>query len=220
MYLDNKYTKWYYSIIKNRTLNPLSKTDYGEKHHIIPKSLGGDNSKTNIVRLTAKEHFICHLLLVKMTEGKNKAKMAYAIRCLSKAINNQQQRHKISSRSYNLVIILTREILSEKSKGKNNKFYGKKHTIETRKKMSILRKERIKAGTKEGHRTLHNNETKNRIREKNRLQFLDPKQREMRREWMKNKKWYHNPETKERNFFIEGTSPQGWIRGMGERKER
>lgn len=41
---------------------------YTESHHIIPKSLGGSNSKTNIIRLTAREHFICHALLVHIFE--------------------------------------------------------------------------------------------------------------------------------------------------------
>ncbi len=58
------YTKIYNNIIKNRQYNPIS--GYVEKHHIIPKSLGGTNDKNNIISLTAREHFICHYLLTKM----------------------------------------------------------------------------------------------------------------------------------------------------------
>lgn len=77
MYLQNKYTKWYYSIINNaKTRNIII---YSEKHHIIPRSLGGDNSTENIVKLTAREHFICHLLLTKMTVGQPKYKMLSAV---------------------------------------------------------------------------------------------------------------------------------------------
>lgn len=61
---DNKYSTWYYNICwrgqKERNLV------YFEKHHIFPKCLGGDNDSDNITKLTAKEHFICHWLLVKM----------------------------------------------------------------------------------------------------------------------------------------------------------
>jgi hypothetical protein len=39
---------------------------YSEKHHIIPKSLGGSDAPENIVRLSAREHYICHLLLTKI----------------------------------------------------------------------------------------------------------------------------------------------------------
>lgn len=40
--------------------------EYFEIHHIIPKSLGGSNLVNNLAILTAREHFICHWLLVKM----------------------------------------------------------------------------------------------------------------------------------------------------------
>lgn len=41
---------------------------YYESHHIIPKSLGGTNVSSNIVLLTAREHFVAHILLVKICE--------------------------------------------------------------------------------------------------------------------------------------------------------
>jgi hypothetical protein len=39
---------------------------YQERHHVIPKSIGGNDESSNIVVLTAEEHYIAHLLLVKM----------------------------------------------------------------------------------------------------------------------------------------------------------
>ena len=60
------YKKIYCSIIDKRKL--IVPDGYSENHHIIPKSLDGDDSKDNIVRLTAREHFICHYLLTKMYE--------------------------------------------------------------------------------------------------------------------------------------------------------
>jgi len=54
------YQKIYDQIIeraKNRKLE-----GYKEKHHIIPKCLGGPDNKENLVELTAREHFLCHLL--------------------------------------------------------------------------------------------------------------------------------------------------------------
>lgn len=67
MYLQNKYTSIYYAIINRAKSRDLSKDVYTEKHHIIPRSLGGSNSKNNLVNLTAREHRLCHLLLPKMT---------------------------------------------------------------------------------------------------------------------------------------------------------
>jgi hypothetical protein len=52
---------------------------YTERHHIVPRSLGGSNSASNISKLTAREHFIVHLLLVKITKGPELRKMCYAL---------------------------------------------------------------------------------------------------------------------------------------------
>lgn len=77
MFIDNKYTHAYTKII-NRGKDRILFT-YTEKHHIIPKSLGGNNNNDNIVKLTAREHFVCHLLLTKMTEGIDRNKMISAV---------------------------------------------------------------------------------------------------------------------------------------------
>ena len=52
---------------QNRKKFPKSdpKYQYFETHHIIPKSLGGTNERSNLVYLTFYEHYIVHLLLVK-----------------------------------------------------------------------------------------------------------------------------------------------------------
>jgi 5-methylcytosine-specific restriction endonuclease McrA len=69
MFIDNKYTKIYYSLIKKRQNEVLLKENiYCESHHIIPKSLGGSNDKNNLVNLLPREHFIAHLLLTKMVK--------------------------------------------------------------------------------------------------------------------------------------------------------
>ena len=37
-----------------------------ENHHVIPRSEGGSNKKSNKVALTPKEHHIAHLCLIKL----------------------------------------------------------------------------------------------------------------------------------------------------------
>jgi hypothetical protein len=39
---------------------------YVERHHIVPKCIGGDNSPDNLVTLTPEEHYVAHQLLVKI----------------------------------------------------------------------------------------------------------------------------------------------------------
>ena len=73
----NKYFRVYYNIINKRLSNTISE-GYKENHHILPKSMGGSNKKSNMVFLTAKEHYICHHLLYVFTKGQSKHKMAYA----------------------------------------------------------------------------------------------------------------------------------------------
>lgn len=99
MFIKNKYYKYYYSIINASKSREISTSVYTEKHHIIPKSLGGGNFPENIAILTAREHFICHLLLIKFTDGQNKHKMSFAAMRLSRSKN----KIKLSSRSYEIL---------------------------------------------------------------------------------------------------------------------
>ena len=118
MYLSNKYTTWYYQIIISAQHRSLPQHLYTEKHHIIPRSLGGDNSPENLVKLTAREHFVCHLLLCKMTEGNARAKMLHAAWMLANIGNHVYK----SSRIYQKL----REDRNKNYSGKNHPYYGKK----------------------------------------------------------------------------------------------
>lgn len=60
------YKKIYFQIIRNRRNNPLPPEEYGELHHIIPRSFCGLDTPENLVRLSAREHFIVHFLLYKI----------------------------------------------------------------------------------------------------------------------------------------------------------
>ncbi len=97
--LINKYSKLYYTITNNAKQRVTD--GYTERHHIIPQSLGGNNDKENLVDLTAREHFICHWLLIKMTDGEDRSKMLYALNGM-RAENKHQERYhtKITARVY------------------------------------------------------------------------------------------------------------------------
>jgi hypothetical protein len=210
MFTNNKYTTLYYNIINNRKINPI--IGYTEKHHIIPKSLGGSNKKENLVNLSAREHFICHRLLVKMTTGRDKVKMSYAIRLMMNRENQYQQRYKISSKMYSSIIAETKSIIGNSMTGINNPFYGKTHSIETSQKMKQKRALQVMPNKKG---KIYSEETLARWREANKKQFEDPMQIELRRtkcNKIQGMKIYHNTlgETK---YFVEGTQPSGWVKG-------
>lgn len=67
------YQKIYNQLIKKRQTEKLThKNDFTvELHHIIPKSCGGKNTDDNLVELTLREHYIAHMLLVKIAEQNN-----------------------------------------------------------------------------------------------------------------------------------------------------
>jgi len=58
------YQNIYNNLVKKAQNRELD--GYVEKHHIVPKCIGGDNTESNIVCLSAKEHFIAHKLLVRI----------------------------------------------------------------------------------------------------------------------------------------------------------
>jgi 5-methylcytosine-specific restriction endonuclease McrA len=69
----------------------LKQGEYGEVHHILPRSLGGMDISQNLVKLTPEEHYRCHELLPFIyTEGKDHIKMLYAWNMMSGRIKGGQ----------------------------------------------------------------------------------------------------------------------------------
>jgi len=66
------YTRIYASIVlraqseRTERLALKKQGKYFEDHHIVPRSLGGKDTISNMALLTGREHFICHWLLVKI----------------------------------------------------------------------------------------------------------------------------------------------------------
>lgn len=116
MFIKNKYYHWYYSIIENAAGRQI--VGYTEKHHIIPRSFGGSDDSDNIVRLTAREHFICHLLLCKMTSGKYNVKMNFAI-YLMRTPNSKRSEiyNQLTSKQYETIKINFSKSVSVLKKG-------------------------------------------------------------------------------------------------------
>ena len=100
MFINNKYTTWYINLISSAQNRILEQGTYTEKHHIIPKSLGGDDSRENLIRLTAKEHFVAHMLLVRMTAGVYHRKMSFALWRMTQDNGVRNSRHKVTATQY------------------------------------------------------------------------------------------------------------------------
>jgi|LauGreDrversion4_2_1035121.scaffolds.fasta_scaffold34067_7 hypothetical protein len=149
--IQNKYTRCYERIVVRAQLRTLPVDTYVEKHHIIPRSIGGNNSKSNLAILTAREHFICHWLLIKMlTPGIERSKMFRALSFM-RAKTKDQHRYTspITSRVYEKIkpeiskhqtILMTGRIPSESHRKKmSESMTGRKQTEEHRKNSSLAR---------------------------------------------------------------------------------
>lgn len=136
MYLLNKYTTWYNNIVVTAKSRILPENTYSERHHIVPKCLGGGDHKDNLVKLTAKEHFVCHLLLTKMvSDPVIKRKMQFALNSFRRSSRNQH-RHKLTASQYAYIRDQVSQARSESLKG--NKFaLGRSVSESTRLKMSL-----------------------------------------------------------------------------------
>ena len=118
------YKKLYDSIIFKRQKYP-AKTGYTEKHHILPKSLGGIDSENNLVSLTAREHFICHYLLAKIYDKYTFEwyKMNHAF-MMMKTQSFDHNRY-FNSRLYNSMKTNFSITMSYSQSGEKNSQYGK-----------------------------------------------------------------------------------------------
>lgn len=122
------YNRIYNNIIEKAKLTEYK--CYTEKHHIIPKCLGGTNDASNIIILSAREHFLCHLLLAK----EHNTKELWFAFFMMKAGNKKHSR--INSHLFERY----KKKQSEMMSGKNNPMYGKpsaciSHTAETKEKI-------------------------------------------------------------------------------------
>ena len=122
----NKYYRWYLSI----TAIP-DRAEYTENHHIVPRSLGGNNASTNLVRLSARKHFLCHWLLTKFTAGNDCRKMLWALGFMT-----ARQKKIMPSWKYQIA----REASGLARKGMPSPMKGKVTSPEVREKQSLAKR--------------------------------------------------------------------------------
>ena len=123
------YLNIYNALMLKRKENP-SAAGYIENHHIVPVCMGGEDSKDNMVALSAKEHYVAHHLLYKHYKN---TKLAHAWFSMLRSSSNQERSFtaKMRERAMNA----RSEEMRESSKGPGNNFFGRKHTEETKRKI-------------------------------------------------------------------------------------
>lgn len=225
MFNETKYTKIYFKIIDRAKTREV--TGYSEKHHIIPKCLGGSDEVTNLVELTAREHFICHLLLPKMNSNRL---LKYALVMMTVKNEYQINRYVPSSRIYELVKRTNSSIATKRMTGHYGYITGKKcyynpttgeEQFSTEAPEGWLlgspKKSIALTGIHRGKVYYNNPETGQVIslskNENPPEGFIkgNPKADSSDRNNIKNSKYYYNPVTGEEKRSHE--APSGWIKG-------
>jgi len=149
------YQKHYDKLMRRAVSRKLD--GYKERHHVIPRCMGGTDDKQNIVCLTPEEHYVAHQLLVMLHPGNVKLLWAAV------AMTNGTQNQKRSNRLYGW---LRRELAANQSE----RMQGFKHSEETKKRMGELQ-----TGKK---RRPHSDETKKKMSMKRMgIQFTDEHRR-------------------------------------------
>ena len=85
---------------------------YKERHHIIPRCIGGNNDALNLVDLTAREHFIAHKLLCEIYPNIKGIQLAFWAMVVYKSKKNQRT-YKISAREYESLRLDVIEIIRD-----------------------------------------------------------------------------------------------------------
>ena len=108
------------------------KNEYHERHHIIPKCLGGTDNEDNLIDLYAKEHFIAHKLLADENSDNIKLVQAYAIMAFTS--NQYEKRYELTPEEYEEARKKFSTALKERYKNKeSHPSYGT-HISEERKR--------------------------------------------------------------------------------------
>jgi hypothetical protein len=213
-----KYLTWYEDLVAKAKDRPLL-DGYVEHHHVVPVSLGGSNEPENIITLTAREHYIAHLLLWRITMDKkfhNKMSMALHVMVNGSGHKKQDRNYLIPSRIYESARRSFIQAMKAYFEEHGGTMKGKKHTPEALAKMrawqavpEIKQKQRERVLGEKNHMygKLHSDETKKQISAAVAATWTD-EDKEAKSIWAKEK--WQDPEYKKTMSDARKTS-EGWL---------
>jgi len=203
------WQKVYNQIIENA--KGREKQPYSEKHHIVPKCLGGTNTKNNLIQLTGREHFIVHKILTILYPENASLKFALWAMCNQKGV---YRKYNITSRDYeqaklacvplwkkpkteehrrNLSRAKTGKKINRTQKGSDNHNYGKIWITNTLTSESIM---------------VHKDTVLEEPWVKGRVKVGGLGQAQT-----KGRSWYRNQINTLEKLYEPGKQPKGWTKG-------
>jgi hypothetical protein len=196
----------YKQICERGQIRSLDSAIYTEKHHIIPRCMGGSSEKSNLTKLTAKEHFICHKLLHKIYPDNEKLRYAFWAMC-----------NQVNKRGY---IVSSRD--HEYARDLCLKMWKRPKTLEWKKNIAKSKKGK-KINTNQQGKLNHNFSkiwvTNTVTNESKMIKGEIPegwkkgrvKVGSLGKSKIKGKSWYYK-ENQEK-YFDQNEAPEGWVRG-------
>jgi hypothetical protein len=131
------YKRIYKELVERARTREL--IEYTERHHVIPRCIGGDDSNENIVRLTPEEHYLAHQLLTRIYPAE--PKLVYAAMLMTQSSNGKRTNNKLFGWIKRRIVEARSVPHSDERKLANSLGQkGKKLSEETRQKMSLSRK--------------------------------------------------------------------------------
>lgn len=105
---------------------------YTERHHITPRCMGGNDDPSNLVALTAREHYVAHLLLANIHDHNG---LRYSVLIMGGL-------RKIVSRSYDAIRNKVANLMRGEANrcygryGERHPAYGRNHSVEDKAKIA------------------------------------------------------------------------------------
>lgn len=122
--IENKFLRTYIRIIEKARSTVYS--GYTEKHHVLPSSMGGTDEDSNLVKVSAREHFILHCLLTRCTTGASFYSMARAFNMMGGFSSNAQAEERyMNSRLFEANKVVLSLAMSAAQTGTKNSQFGK-----------------------------------------------------------------------------------------------
>lgn len=135
------YKKHYDLLIEKHGSKVKPKEIYTERHHIVPRCLGGTDNSENLVFLTARAHYVAHQLLVKLNPGHRK--LAFAALTMTVTPHG----HRNNNRSYAWI----RNRFAESQRGEANVVHRPDVKLKLRSPKSEAHKEKLRKPKSEEH---------------------------------------------------------------------
>lgn len=89
--------------------------EYHERHHILPKCMGGTDDEENLIDLFAREHFVAHKLLAQENPDNNKLVFAWNMMSVK---GRSKERYDLTSEEYEELRKAMASVISSANKGR------------------------------------------------------------------------------------------------------